>query len=185
MEANAAFLNSSFESPDGVKFDMPGTSDLTYNAAISYENYNVSVRLSYRYRDSWLDITENDTRDGVYWDAQDRLELSLRYDLEEMTGVKAIVYADFNNLNDATDIRYTGNAGNPNQVESYGKYRFKQGDLVVPGEVGLNKRLDFVKLSSVSEVAVNVDGEIISKPNFIKFKTGQRVKHWSKNCVAI
>jgi|TARA_B100000941_G_C28312718_1_gene452361 tryptophan halogenase len=31
----------------------------------------------------------------------------------------------------------------------------------------------------------NVDGEIISKPNFIKFKTGQRVKHWSKNCVAI
>lgn len=120
VEANAAFLNSSFESPDGVKFDMPGTSDLTYNAAISYENYNVSVRLSYRYRDSWLDITENDTRDGVYWDAQDRLELSLRYDLEEMTGMKAIVYADFNNLNDATDIRYTGNAGNPNQVESYG-----------------------------------------------------------------
>ena len=31
----------------------------------------------------------------------------------------------------------------------------------------------------------NVDGEIISKPNFIKFKTGQRVQHWSKNCVAI
>tara|TARA_A100001011_G_scaffold256947_1_gene265190 strand:+ start:4995 stop:7439 length:2445 start_codon:yes stop_codon:yes gene_type:complete len=120
IEANAAFLNSSFKSPDGIEFDLPGTSDLTYNAALSYENYGFSIRLSYRYRDSWLDTTENDTRDGVYWDAQDRLELSLRYDLEEMTGLKAIVYADFNNLNDATDIRYTGNAGNPNQVESYG-----------------------------------------------------------------
>lgn len=120
VEANAAFLDSSFKSPDGIEFDLPGTSDLTYNAAISYENYNVSVRLSYRYRDAWLDTTENDTRDGVYWDAQDRLELSLRYDLEDLTGLKAIVYADFNNLNDATDIRYTGNARNPNQVESYG-----------------------------------------------------------------
>ena len=27
-----------------------------------------------------------------------------------------------------------------NQVESYGKYTFKQGDLVVPGEIGLNKK---------------------------------------------
>ena len=39
-----------------------------------------------------------------------------------------------------------------NQIESYGKYAFKQGDLVVPGEVGLNTRLDYVKLSSISEV---------------------------------
>ena len=45
-----------------------------------------------------------------------------------------------------------------NQIESYGKYAFKQGDLVIPGEVGLNNKLDYVKLSSVSEVAVN-DGD--------------------------
>ena len=42
-----------------------------------------------------------------------------------------------------------------NQIESFGKYSFKQGDLVIPGEVGLNNKLDYVKLSSVSEVAVN------------------------------
>ena len=42
-----------------------------------------------------------------------------------------------------------------NQVESFGKYAFKQGELVIPGEVGLNTKLDYVKLSSVSEVAVN------------------------------
>ena len=34
---------------------------------------------------------------------------------------------------------------------------------------------------ALAVLKANVDGEIISKPNFIKFKTGQRVKHWSKN----
>jgi len=47
-----------------------------------------------------------------------------------------------------------------NQIESFGKHTFKQGDLVVPGEVSYNNRLNYVKLSSVSEVAVNVNGVI-------------------------
>jgi hypothetical protein len=46
------------------------------------------------------------------------------------------------------------------QIEKYGNYQFKQGELVIPGEVGLNTRLNYVKLSSVSEVAVNVNGQI-------------------------
>ena len=50
-----------------------------------------------------------------------------------------------------------------NQVESFGKYAFKQGDLVVPGEVGLNTKLDYVKLSSVSEVAVSDGDDIVYK----------------------
>ena len=47
------------------------------------------------------------------------------------------------------------------QIERYGNYSFKQGELVIPGEVGFNTKFDYVKLSSVSEVAVNVDGEIV------------------------
>ena len=31
----------------------------------------------------------------------------------------------------------------------------------------------------------NIDGEVLSTPNFIKFKTGQRTQHWNKNCVAV
>ena len=50
-----------------------------------------------------------------------------------------------------------------NQIEQFGKYAFKQGDLVVPGEVGLNTKLDYVKLSSVSEVAVNDGQDIVYK----------------------
>ena len=55
-----------------------------------------------------------------------------------------------------------------NQIESYGKFLFKQGQQVIPGEVGLNTKLDFVKLSSVSEVAVNEGGQIVYKKYDIK-----------------
>jgi len=50
-----------------------------------------------------------------------------------------------------------------NQIESFGKYSFKQGELVIPGEVSLNTKLNYVKLSSVSEVAVNEDNNIVYK----------------------
>jgi hypothetical protein len=55
-----------------------------------------------------------------------------------------------------------------NQVESIGRNLFKQGDMIVPGEVGLNTALNYVKLSSVSEVAINVDGDIIFQKYDIK-----------------
>jgi hypothetical protein len=63
-----------------------------------------------------------------------------------------------------------------NQLESYGKHQFKQGDLVVPGEVGLNNRLDYVKLSSVSEVPVNVSGQIVYQKYDIKQLVGQQLQ---------
>jgi len=72
-----------------------------------------------------------------------------------------------------------------NQIESYGKYAFKQGDLVVPGEVGLNKKLDFVKLSSVSEVAVSVDDEIIYQKYDINNLIGQKINGLSSGVVAL
>ena len=55
-----------------------------------------------------------------------------------------------------------------NQIESYGKFLFKQGQQVIPGEVGLNTKLDYVKLSSVSEVAVSEGGQIVYKKYDIK-----------------
>ena len=64
-----------------------------------------------------------------------------------------------------------------NQVESFGKYAFKQGELVIPGEVGLNTKLDYVKLSSVSEVAVNDGaGNIVYKKYDISQLVGQQLK---------
>ena len=63
-----------------------------------------------------------------------------------------------------------------NQIESYGKYAFKQGELVIPGEVGLNTRLDYVKLSSVSEVAVNEGGNLVYKKYDIKSLIGTQLR---------
>ena len=71
-----------------------------------------------------------------------------------------------------------------NQIESYGKYQFKQGDLVVPGEVGLNKRLDYVKLSSISEVAINEGGQIVYKQYDIKNLVGQQLQGVTSGVVA-
>ena len=72
-----------------------------------------------------------------------------------------------------------------NQVESFGKYAFKQGDLVVPGEVGLNTKLDYVKLSSVSEVAIN-DGNnnIVYKKYDISQLIGSQIRGLSSGVVA-
>jgi len=63
-----------------------------------------------------------------------------------------------------------------NQIESFGKNAFKQGELVVPGEVGLNNRLDYVKLSSVSEVAVNEDGVIVFRKYDISQIVGRQLR---------
>ena len=62
-----------------------------------------------------------------------------------------------------------------NQIESFGKYAFKQGELVVPGEVGLNTKLDYVKLSSVSEVAVSDGTDIVYKKYDISQLVGQQL----------
>ena len=64
-----------------------------------------------------------------------------------------------------------------NQIESIGKYSFKQGQQVIPGEVGLNTRLDYVKLSSVSEVGVGQpDGTIVYQTYDISLLVGQTLR---------
>ena len=108
-----------------MKFELPGQSDKTYNVSIFYENYGLSARLSYRYRDAWLDETETGAvfglAEGIYWDEQERVDLSIRYDLEPLIGQNVSLFLDMNNLTDESDVRYTGGRWNPNQVEAYGK----------------------------------------------------------------
>ena len=59
-----------------------------------------------------------------------------------------------------------------NQIENFGKSQYKQGQQVVPGEVSFNNKLNYVKLSSVSEVAVNVNGNIVFQKYDIKNLVG-------------
>jgi len=71
------------------------------------------------------------------------------------------------------------------QLENFGRNIFKQGDLVVPGEVGLNTRLNYVKLSSVSEIAVtDAEGNISYQKYDIANLKGLNVKGVSSGVVA-
>jgi hypothetical protein len=72
-----------------------------------------------------------------------------------------------------------------NQIESFGKNIFKQGDMVIPGQVSLNTNLNYVKLSSVSEVATNVSGNVIYQKYDIKQLIGQAITGKTSGVTAI
>ena len=121
---NITSIDSEFKAPAGFILPaLPGQSDLAYNASIFYENEDLSIRVNYMYRDEWLDETEEgpEDMDNILWDEQVRVDASIRYDLERLTGVTASVYLNLNNMTNETDVRFTGQKWNPNQIESYGK----------------------------------------------------------------
>lgn len=70
------------------------------------------------------------------------------------------------------------------QIESYGKFNFKQGEQVVPGEVGLNTKINYVKLSSVSEVAISENDNIVYKKYDIKQLIGSKLRGINSNVIA-
>ncbi len=119
MSANLTFMDSEFEHLDGTISGLPGTSDLLYNVSVFYENYGLSARLSYQYRDEWISPIEDPSE---IWGEQQRVDMNIQYQLPwEMNDVKATIYFNANNLTNETDIRYAGN-GTVNQVESYGAH---------------------------------------------------------------
>lgn len=122
VSANVTLIDSEFETNSGVKFSLPGTSDLIYNASLFYEKGGLSARLNYQFRDAWLSTTENDSL-AEFWDSQERVDASLRYTLPfELRGSQITLFANGNNLSDAVDVRYDGVPQLPNQVERYGRY---------------------------------------------------------------
>lgn len=117
MQASVSFLDGSFTTPDGRKVDFPGTSDRITNIALFYENYDVSVRLGYQHRTDWLDDISSDAQSDTFWEATERLDLSVRYQLN----TTITLYADANNLTDELGIRYAGNETRPTEVEAFGR----------------------------------------------------------------
>jgi TonB-dependent receptor len=118
FSANLTLLDSKFKGIRGNTYQLPGTSDTIYNASVFYENFGLSARLNYQYRDEWISPIESP--DEV-WGEQQRVDLSIAYELPwEMAGATASVYLNGNNLTDEVDLRFAGN-GTVNQRESYGR----------------------------------------------------------------
>jgi hypothetical protein len=71
-----------------------------------------------------------------------------------------------------------------NQIENIGRSRFKQGQQVIPGEVSFNNKLNYVKLSSVSEVAVNINGNVVFQKYDIANLVGSTIQGLSSGVTA-
>ena len=65
------------------QFALLGLSD-TFNASLIYENYGVSARLTYNWRDTFLaNNSRGSSRNPVFVDAYDQLDLNISYDITE------------------------------------------------------------------------------------------------------
>lgn len=118
VSANMTFIDSEFKGLDNTVYDLPGTSNKIYNASIFYENYGLSTRLNYQYRDEWISPIESP--DEV-WGEQTRIDFSLSYQFPmDISGAALSAYFNANNLTNEVDLRYAGN-GTVNQRESYGR----------------------------------------------------------------
>jgi TonB-dependent receptor len=122
VSGNVTFIDSEFTAPLlNETSNLPGTSDFIMNGSIFWENYGLSLRLNYMYRDDWLSLSESDSL-NEFWGEQERVDFSARYlvPLEQFDGAVTIFF-NANNLTDYREVRYTDTTATPNQYEGYGE----------------------------------------------------------------
>ena len=119
IQASVAFLDGEFEIGNGRKAPFPGTSDRISQAAVFYEKYGFSLRLSWQHRTSWIDeVSPGSTSAGdLVWDAQQRVEFSGRYQVNE----NITLYADVNNITNERGLRFQGTRDRPYELEYFGR----------------------------------------------------------------
>ncbi len=119
FQGNLTFLDGSFDTEQRRDIAFPGASPTIVNASIYYEKFGLSARVSYQWRDDWLDtlggLGVGSTGDE-YRAAYENLDIALRYTLTD----NVTVYADFSNLTDATYVAYQGRRNQPTEVEQIG-----------------------------------------------------------------
>ena len=120
ISANITVGDSEFErANNGGTVGLPGTSDMIYNAAVFFEDFGISARVNYSWRDQWISPIEDPEE---YWGEMTRVDAQIMYTFPSKVGGGDLsVYANFNNLSDETDVRFAGN-GTVNQSESYGSH---------------------------------------------------------------
>ena len=72
---------------DADQFALLGLSD-TFNASLIYENFGLSARLTYNWRDAFLsNNSRGSSRNPVFVDSYDQLDLNVSYDITENVSV--------------------------------------------------------------------------------------------------
>ncbi|WGM32823.1 TonB-dependent receptor [Brevundimonas sp. NIBR11] len=98
-------------------FVLPGQSDEIYNAALFYENYGFSARVSYTHRGDFLEAI-NATNAGLdlYVEGRGQLDFTTSYDFGN--GVE--VFGEAKNLTDEAGVRYYGSRERTYEYEKFG-----------------------------------------------------------------
>lgn len=118
VRANLTINDSKATAPDGRTTDLPGSSPLIYNLSAYYENYGLSARVSYQWQKAYLDSINSNTVVGdAYWANVARLDVSLRYSINE----NVQLYVDANNLTNEPGIRYQGTYARQIEHEIFGR----------------------------------------------------------------
>lgn len=117
--ANYTYAKSEANLPFGIgKTELPGTSRTNYNAALSYEKYGISARLSYNYRSKFIqtfDITNPSL--NVYWDGRSSVDFSASYALAKQWRV----FGEMNNITNTRQIRFQGQRNRVLEMEGFGR----------------------------------------------------------------
>ena len=98
-------------------FTLPGQSDETYNAALFYERYGFSARVSYTHRSDFLEAINATTPGLDLWvEGRGQLDLTASYDFGN--GVE--VFGEAKNLTDSAGVRYYGVKERTYEYEKFG-----------------------------------------------------------------
>jgi TonB-dependent receptor len=123
LQTNVTLNRSEATTPSGDKIRFPGTSDIVWNFGPYYEKYGLSVRLSYQYRSNWIDsLGTPEVGGNFYWAADDELDFSIRYGINE----RLEVYFDGSNLLNGAGRRFVGEDFRTLEHETFGR-RFTGG----------------------------------------------------------
>ena len=98
-------------------FVLPGQSDETYNAALFYERYGFSARVSYTHRSDFLEaIDATNPGKDLYVEGRGQLDFTASYDFGN--GVE--VFGEAKNLTDSAGVRYYGVRERTYEYEKFG-----------------------------------------------------------------
>ncbi|WP_439545819.1 TonB-dependent receptor [Sandarakinorhabdus sp.] len=122
IQANLTINRSNAITPQGNKIQLPDTSRYLYNASVYYEQYGLSLRVSYQKRGEWLDSISTAAVGNRFWSSVGRLDLSARYAISP----RMELFVDANNLTDTPGIRYDGAPERVYEFEQFGS-RFMGG----------------------------------------------------------